>query len=116
MTDLIYQWIDLIWLPITFFAVHKRLRVKSLIFTVMCIFTMRTQIAIMDSIGYGESGILGIMDSSLYHRGLVSYGLVIVLFLILTYFSPRIKAEVFLAAMLSEYILAVCGTMLLFVL
>lgn len=87
-----------------------------MIFVLMCAFTMRIQIEIMESIGYGESGILNFMDSSLYNRGLVSYGIVMVLFLILTYFSPRIKAEVFLAAMLSEYILAVCGTMILFTL
>jgi len=114
--DIIYQWIDLVWLPIGYITVHKQHRIKTLAFILLCIFTMRSQISIMDSIGYGQNGIVSIMSSNLYERGLVAYGIIISIFLLLAHFSPATKPIVFLAIMLSIYISALCGTMILFAL
>ena len=115
MMDLFYQWIDLIWIPIAMVVVHKRQVLKSIAFILACILTLRTQIEIMESIDRAN-GILGWVDMGLYERGLIIYGLLIGVFLILAHFSPRTHGAVFLAAILSLYILGLCASMIFMVL
>lgn len=111
MQSLIYQWIDLLWLPIGLIAVHKGQRIKTTLFILTCIFTLRTQIELMESTGYPD-GILKLVPLGLYERGLIFYGLLIMLFLILAHLSPNTKGVIFLAAALSLYILGFCISML----
>lgn len=115
MSQLIYQWIDLIWLPISWFAVHKQHRLKALIFILTCFITMRTQIELMYSTGF-ETGILPFMDTPLYTRGSIVYSIIIALFLILAHYSPRTRDVVFFAASLSIYIFAFCVSMVIMLL
>jgi len=115
MGAFIYQWIDLIWLPVAWFAVHKRHRMQAMAFVVTCIVTLRTQVELMNYIGYG-TGILPLMDSEIRARGLIAYGIIIGLFLILAYYSPRTRNIVFLAAAISVYLFAFCVSMTLMVL
>ena len=114
MTDLLYQWMDLIWFPIAFFVVHKQQRIKTFFFILTCVLTLRLQVEIMNSIEY-PTGLLPYMDSYVYHRGLIVYAVIISLFLILARFSPKTNPAVFLAAMISIYMLAFCASMLLMV-
>ena len=111
MGAFIYQWIDLIWLPVGWFAVHKQHRLPMAAFIVTCIVTMRTQIELMDGIGY-ETGILPLMDSDLRTRGLIIYGIIIALFLLAAHYSPRTSKMVFLAASITVYIFAFCASMI----
>ena len=111
MTDLLYQWIDLIWIPVAMIALKRRLWIKTFVFILICVFSLRLQLELMDSIGYGERGILTFVDMPLYHRGLIVYGLSILLFLILAHFSARTMASVYIAAMLSVYITTLCISM-----
>ena len=115
MALLIYQWIDLLWLPIAWFSVHKQHRIKGIIFVLTCMVTMRTQIELMESTGYG-TGIMPLMDSPLYTRGLICYSIIYALFLVLAHYSPRTRKIVFFAAAISIYIFAFCSSMILMVL
>ncbi len=111
MIDLLYQWIDLLWLPIGWFAVHKRFRLKTIIFLLSCIFTLRMQVELMESMDK-PTGFLTFMDSHVYERGLVVYGILITLFLLLAHFSPRTREIVFLAAAINIYIFSLCLSMI----
>ena len=111
--DLYYQWIDCLWLPISLFMVPRGKRLMVLAFIIACILTLRTQIELMNGIGH-PNGILGLMPGlGLYERGLIVYGLLIGLFLILAKFSPKSSAMVFLAVIITIYLFAFCGSMLL---
>lgn len=110
ITELVYDWIDLLWLPVTWFAVHKHQRLKSILFVLACIFVLRLQIELLYSIGY-PTGILEISSMPLYHRGLITYGIGISAFLILAHFSPRTKGFIYMAACLSSFILIFCISM-----
>lgn len=115
MGTLIYQWIDLIWLPIGWFAVHKGHRWYMLAFLVTCIATLRTQTELMDGIGY-PAGILHLMDSPVRTRGLITYSVIFTLFLLLAHYSRGTRGIVFLAAALSIYIFAFCLSMVIMLL
>ncbi len=115
MHPLIYQWIDLLWLPVGLLAAHRGQRISTAVFILTCILTLRTQLEIMGEIGHPE-GFLGLWNLGLYERGLIIYGLLITLFLILVHFSPRTRGAVFLVAMISLYILGFCVSMLAMVL
>lgn len=115
MFSIIYQWIDLLWVPVGLAASHRGQRLGATIFILTCVISLRTQIEIMESIHH-EEGLLGWWDLGLYERGLIFYGLLIAIFLILTYFSPGTRGVIFLAAMISLYIIGFCITMLSMVL
>lgn len=115
MTPLLYQWIDLLWLPVSMVAVHKGQRLHTAAFILVCIMTLRAQVELMQHIGHSR-GLIGLMHSGAYERGLVVYGIVFALFLILAYFSPHTKGIIFFAATLSVYIFTFCISMLVMVL
>lgn len=115
MSQLIYQWIDLIWLPIGWFSVARQHRLKVIIFVLACAITMRTQIELVQSTGF-NSGFLPLMDSPLYTRGLIIYSVMIALFLLLAHYSPRTRNIVFFTASLSIYIFAFCVSMVIMLL
>jgi hypothetical protein len=99
----VYPWIDLIWLPVGWVMVHKGQRLKTMGFLLGSILIFRLQLELMRELGY-ENGFLGLIKLGLYERGLIVYGLVFAIFLILAHFSPRTKGVIFLAAALSVMI------------
>ncbi len=115
LSHIVYSYLDFLWVPITLLVVHKNQRWKSLIFVLTCLLTMRTQVELMESIGH-STGIMSLMNSSLMSRGMITYSIIIMLFLILAYYSPKTENIIFFTAMLSIYILAVCLSMILMVL
>ncbi len=84
-------------------------------FILCCAFALRLQVEMLDSIGRPQ-GIFSFFETDPYIRGLVTYSGVIALFLILSYFSPRVYAMLYLAAGLSLFILAACITTMVMVL
>lgn len=112
MGQTLYQWIDLLWLPIALLVTHKGHRLLAMGFVLACVLTLRMQVELMDYIGH-PYGFLGILATDVYIRGLIAYGAVITLFLGLAYFSRHTTRMVFLAAALSLYILAFAASMLL---
>lgn len=115
MGAFIYQWIDFLWLPIAWFAVHKAHRVGMVIFAAVSILTMRTQVELVESTGF-VTGFLPVMDSSLFTRGVIVYSVMIAIFLLLAHYSPRATGYLFLAAAVSFYIGEVCLSMIVMVL
>lgn len=102
MTALFYQWIDLLWVPVGLLAVHKGQRLMTATFVLAIVFMLRIQLELMASVGHPD-GFLHLIDMGLFERGLVVYGFIIAIFLILAYFSPDTKGAVFMAACLSLY-------------
>lgn len=115
MGQLIYQWLDVLWLPVGWFVVHKNHRWLALAFIATCILTLRTQVELMKSIGF-PTGMMPVLEGPIYDRGLIAYSVIIGIFLILAYLSPTTSRIVFFTATLSIFILAFCLTMLLMVL
>lgn len=114
MTQLVYQWIDFIWLPVGLIVVNKKQRIMTVAFILTCLLTLRTQVEIMESIDF-NTGILPFMKSSMLSRGMVIYSIVIALFLILAYYSPFTRGYIFFACVLTIYIFAFVLSMTLMI-
>lgn len=100
MGNLIYNWIDIIWLPIAFLFVHKQHRWWAAGFIVFCMTLMRLQTELMEYIGY-PTGILPFIESHVNARLMITYSLFYIGFLILAHFSPKTQGIVFLGACLA---------------
>lgn len=103
------------WLPIAFFGVHERHRWWAAGFVVSCMLMMRLQAELMSHGGF-EFGILHLMNASVYSRGLATYSIFYILFLIMAHYSPRTEGVIFMAACLSIFFLAMFVTMFVMVL
>lgn len=99
------NWIDLLWLPVAVLVVHPGQRWKAGLFVILCALVMRLQIDIVNSTGF-KTGFTGLMDAPLYTRGLVVYSLFILVYLILSYYSPATRGSIYLAASLSLFFMA----------
>lgn len=103
--DIVYQWIDLIWLPIALFVVQKEQRHWVCGFFISCILMMRMQVEVMQSIGY-ETGLMNLLGSNVYDRGLVIYSIFYMLYLVLAHFSPNARGPMLMAASISIFFMA----------
>ena len=99
------EWLDVVWIPVAALVVHKGQKLKAVAFVVLCMMVMRLQIEIVESTGF-RKGFTGLMDASLYHRGLIVYGVFITIYLLLSYFSPYTKGVIYLAASISIFFMA----------
>lgn len=98
-------WLDVTWIPIALILVHKGQRLKACAFIIVCMVVMRLQIQIFDQMGFAK-GVTGFIDWPLIMRGYVVYGFFILLFIILSYFSPFTRGAIYLAACLSIFFMA----------
>lgn len=110
--DFVGNYVDFLWLPATWFLAPPKHRAMALAFVVVSLATLRTQVELMESTGY-ETGFLPLMDSHVLTRGMVAWGVVTALYLVLAHFSPKTTRIIFMAASLSIYFLAFCFSMLL---
>ncbi len=102
MFSAIYYWIDLIWVPILFFGVHKVHRWWALGFVIACMILVRLLSEFMTHIGY-PYGIMGILEAHVHTRALVVSSFFYSFFLIIAHFSSKTEGIVFLAAALSIF-------------
>lgn len=98
-------WLDAVWIPVALLVVHKGQKLKAAAFVGLCMLVMRLQIEIVESTGFSK-GFTRLMESSLYHRGLVVYGAFITIYLLLSYFSPYTRGVIYLAASISIFFMA----------
>ena len=98
-------WLDVVWIPVAALAVHAGQRLKAVAFVILCMLVMRLQIEIVESTGF-RKGFTGLVEMSLYHRGLITYGIFITIYLLLSYFSPYTKGVIYLAASISIFFMA----------
>jgi len=113
MDTFIHYWIDIIWVPILFFGVHKVHRWWSLGFVISTMIFMRLQAEIMTHIDY-PTGIMSILESNVYSRGIVINSTFYVLFLLMAHFSSGTRGVVFMAACLSIFFMIfVCNAVIM---
>ena len=106
-SQIFFDWMDLIWVPVAFFVAHKGHRIKTVFFILACVAVLRLQVDVMAQLGY-PTGILTFFDMPLLVRGYILYGLFIALFLVLARLSRGTNQFVFLAATISTFLLAFC--------
>lgn len=105
MENIIYQWIDLFWLVMVLVAVHKQHRLLAAGYVLSCVFMLRLQVEIMGSIHY-STGILRVMDSDVFDRGLIVYSVFYLLYFLMAHYSPGSRQVIFMAASLSIFFFA----------
>jgi len=115
MGDFIYDWIDILWLPIAFLTVHKKHRWWALAFVGASMLMMRLLSELMTHGGY-DYGIMNLMDSHVHSRGLVTYSIFYILFLLMAHYSPRTEGIIFMAACISIFFIAMFTNVLVMVL
>lgn len=111
LVQTLYQWIDLLWIPAALLTMEKGKKIFTCIFIFFCITLLRLQLELMAALGFPQ-GFLGLIEMGVYERGLISYGLFILLFLVLAYFSPGADKNIHIAASITILIAAFCVSML----
>lgn len=103
----LFAWIDMVWVPVAFFAAHKGHRIHAVAFALACVLALRFQIELMNEIGFPR-GIFKVMDTPLFTRGIVVYGVFVVLFLLMARFSKGADTFIYIAAAITVFIAAFC--------
>ncbi len=111
----LYQWIDLLWLPIAFVVVERGKRLLTAGFILSCVLLLRLQIELLEEGGF-PNGIMHFMESDIYARGLIVYGSFIALFLAISRFSPGVNKNIHIAASITIFFAAFCTSTLIMVL
>lgn len=109
------SWIDLLWIPIALLTAERGKRLFTAIFAGACILLLRLQVELLRGIGFSK-GFLGFMTSDILYRGMVVYGLFILLFLILAHFSKGGDKNIHIAASITIMIAAFCVSTFIMVL
>ena len=109
------DYLDFLWLPVGWFAVHKGQRWKTVAFIAACLMTLRTQVELMDRTGH-DAGFLPFLQGPSLQRGMITYAFIIGAFLILAYLSPKTQGIIFFSAALSVYVMAFCMSMVIMIL
>ncbi len=111
----ILQWIDLIWLPVFMVVVHKKQRPLAAGLFLSCALMMRLQIELVQSTGF-STGFLPFMTSSIQTRALSVYNVFYILYVLLAFYSPKVKSIVFMAASITIFFAAMVVSMIVMVL
>lgn len=109
--NLIYEYLDILWLVIALLIVKRHQRFVVLGFFVFCMVMMRLQIELMQSIGYPR-GLLGLIGYDAHMRGLAVYSLAYVIYLALVVFSPYARGTLLMAASISVFFAALFTSMI----
>lgn len=111
----LYAWIDLLWVPIALLTMERGKKIFTCGFVLSCSLLLRLQVELLQQLGYPR-GFLGLVETSIFTRGLVTYAAFIALFLILAYYSPGSDKTVHLAASITILIIAFCVSLFVMVL
>ncbi len=98
----ILQWIDVIWLPLAFFFVHKDQRMWAVGSILSCMAMMRMLTELMESIKYPD-GIIGLWEMPVHNRGLLVYSLFYLGYLLFAYYAPNARGAVFMAGSITVF-------------
>ena len=92
---LILPWIDVIWLPIAYFFVHREQRLWAIGCILSCMAMMRMLTELMQSIHYPD-GLLGLWSMPVHNRGLLVYSFFYLVYLLIAHYSPLARSAVFM--------------------
>ena len=106
-TQTLFDNIDLLWIPVALLTMERGKRLKTCAFVLSCWLLLRLQVELLQELGMGQ-GFFGLMDTTIFHRGLITYSVFILLFLILAFFSKGSDKHVHLAASITMMIAAFC--------
>lgn len=111
----VYPYMDLIWIPVFFYVVHRHQRLIALAFLGGCMLMMRLLVELVEGTGYAH-GFLGLLQSSLFTRGLAVYSFFYAVYLLIVRFSPGSFRVVLLAASISIFFAASISTIIIMLL
>lgn len=103
----LFSYIDLLWVPVAALCAHGAQKIKAVFFVLICAGMLRLQVQFMNEMGFPE-GIFKLWALPLFTRGLLTYSVFILFFMVLTYYSPRVNGFVYLAASISVFFAAFC--------
>lgn len=109
------EWIDLLWIPVGFFAAERGKRLFTAVFAGACALLLRLQVELLRGIGF-SNGFLGFMTSDVLYRGMVVYGFFILLLLVLAFYSKGSDKNIHIAASITLMIAAFCVSFFIMVL
>jgi len=86
--NFILQWIDLIWLPLGWFAAHKGQRPCVLTYVFLCVLMLRLLAETVIGMGY-PNGAFGYLKMPVLERGLIVYSVFNMIYLMVAHYSNR---------------------------
>lgn len=112
---LLIQYADFLWFPIALAIMERGKKLLTCGFIGACIILLRLQVELLQHIGYPR-GFLGVMENSVLHRGLITYGVFIAFFLLIAWLSKREMKHVHMAASIVILIASFCVSSIIMVL
>lgn len=109
------QWLDFLWIPVAALTAHPVHRYYACALAVACLISLRLQTEILTWAGIGLSGATGYFFMPPMMRGMLTYAVLLVLFYVLSYYSPNTRGVIYLAACLSVYVISFCLSFLVMV-
>jgi len=103
--SLVYQWLDVIWLPLALISVHKGHRLIAAGYVGAVIIMLRLQTELLASLGL-DQGDTGLIETHIFWRGMGVYAVFTTIYLILSHYSPGSSRMIFLAASISIFFTA----------
>ncbi|MEM7618653.1 MAG: hypothetical protein AAF244_04645 [Pseudomonadota bacterium] len=107
MFDMVLNWLDLLWIPISYFFVARRHWVTAIMLNLVMVLALRLQVELMSEIGHAN-GLLPFMSMPILYRGFIIYGFFMLIFLILARFSRESNAYIHIAAAIGMFIISFC--------
>jgi hypothetical protein len=111
----ILPWADLFWVPVALAVAEPGKRLLTAGFAGACVLLLRLQVELLQELGLSR-GFFGLMQSDILNRGMVTYGVFILFFLIIAHFSKGTYKTIHLAASITIMITAFCVSTLIMVL
>ena len=81
----------------------------------LCMLTMRIGVELVRGSGF-DTGFFNLLTSDIFNRAQIVYSIFIIIFLILSHYSPNTKGAVYMAASISIYFMAFVSSMVVMVL
>lgn len=110
-----FQWMDLLWIPFALLVMERGKRLFTCAFVLSCVLLLRLQVELMQQIGHPH-GFFRWLDSTIFTRGLVTYGAFIGFFMLLAFYSKGGDKNVHIAASITIMIAAFCVSSFIMVL
>ncbi len=108
----ILNWIDLIWLPVGVFAVHKQHKAWAAGYFISCMIMLRLQTELIQSTGF-KDGFTGLIEMDVFTRGQLTYTFFYILYIGLAIYSPGTRGTIFMAATISLFFAAMLTSMVI---
>lgn len=109
------QWFDAALIPLALIIARKGQKIKAAAFVVACMIALRLQAEIIIGTGH-PFGFTSLMKSYVLYRGMCIYAFFVLVFLGLSYISPRTTGVIYLAASLSIFFMAFVSSFLMMLL